>query len=298
MCVCFRANSTLVVQTGPTSIRLPSLTGDEPETTPFAGQVVLADDSLRSPGIHVIEVNPTSTVNQIGFQELLGAPAVLSVLISLSVLKLHGSAFDLLVLETGNSGHSLSHALTPLPKFLFGISLGILLLRNLPVASSPAGPARSLRRLSVLHLALYIITPTLMVLIFDTWESPAPISSCLLFTGNFVTAFSYIFLIFIVLNMSPSPSSTGTLVGLTHVSSLFEALGLASGVASFYSAEMLGGVSPTYFLWGVLIVFALLGVVATWSIKEGLSLDRDLDAECLGWEVAFEYDADAKMTAY
>ena len=230
----------------------------------------------------------------------LQAPSLMILLSSYSLLSLHGSTFDVLL---PHLGHSQSQSggmgipcnwLTTAVVVVRGIA-GVAIAMGVPLWVRRKHSLPKLYRcVSFLFPAVYVVTPLLAVLVACSGIGPA-LSILSILCKHLLTGAASVLVALLVLNTTPDAYSTGTVVGMMQVASLFRAFAVAVSGSSFYFSDSFSTQTTNLALWSCLAVLGAVGAALAWFVKERPSVETDFPSEVLCWEMCFDADAEKQL---
>ncbi|KAF2013113.1 MFS general substrate transporter [Aaosphaeria arxii CBS 175.79] len=229
----------------------------------------------------------------IAMSQFIQAPSFLVLLSSFSFLSLHSSMFDELLPHFGHNSAQQGGMGVPctwLAWIVLGVRAfaGVVILRSLPQAMEKAGLLNLYRYTSLSFPSLYVATPILaMVAQYSVGLAPVIAAVCILLK-HMLTSSSTVLVSVLILNTPPDAFSTGTVVGMMQVTSLFRALAVALGGATFYLSDETSMATTNCTLWISLALLGSGGAALAYFVKERPSVERDFPSEVLRWETCFD----------
>ncbi|KAF1932051.1 MFS general substrate transporter [Didymella exigua CBS 183.55] len=228
--------------------------------------------------------------------QFMQAPSLLVLLSSFCILSLHAATFDVLLPHLGHS--STQHGGMGIP--CDWLSIVVLIMRGiaavaistlLPTMMESHGLLKLYRTVSILFPIIYIITPLLALLAACTGLAPL-LSVLAILTKHILASGAFVLVLVLVLNTTPDVFSTGTVVGMMQVASLFKAFAVAVSGASYFVSSEVSVPATNFALWTCLAIFGAAGAGCAWFVKERPTVGLDFKGEVLKWESVFDVDAD------
>jgi hypothetical protein len=108
---------------------------------------------------------------------------------------------------------------------------------------------------------------------------------------NILASGASVLVALLLLAAAPDAFSTGTVIGLMQVSSLFRALAVLVSGASFYVSSEYSVAMTNLGLWAILGAFSMSGAALAWFVREGTRVEGDFPSEVLKWELAFDAES-------
>ena len=273
---------------------------EDDEKTHFLGQ---EEDDI-SPAISVVDCDQESSIapGPVTLLQLLRAPSLIILLVSVSFVGLYTSSYSLLVpsllLNVANptTSCSLFSALDFTSRILAAyLTMRVLLPRlhcNLN-PSSTCTPSNS--SLIAAYRMLTLLAPIIYTLTFTTASllpSDTPflladtLSALLLLAHHTLVALLLTHTALLVLAASPDTFSTGSVAGLITLASLLASTAAAAVGAGFWVAEQyqldflkLGGpgAGPGAVMWAGTILIAGVAALVARAVREGVSVGEDFE---------------------
>lgn len=232
----------------------------------------------------------------ISISQFMQAPSLLVLLASFSLLALHSSTFDVLLPHLGHS-HA-QHGGMGLPCTWLGLLVlcmkalaGVLILHFIPKLVASKGLLNLYRTCSVVFPALYALTPLLAYMFPHSTTFTTIVSTVSILAKNILASSASVLVALLFLAAAPDAFSTGTIIGLMQVSSLFRALAVLVSGASFYVSSDYSVAMTNLGLWAILGAFSLSGAALAWFVREGTRVEGDFPSEVLKWELAFDAES-------
>ncbi|KAJ4372163.1 hypothetical protein N0V83_003936 [Neocucurbitaria cava] len=235
----------------------------------------------------------------ISITQFMQSPSLFVLLSSFCLLSLHASSFDVLLPHLGQSGTQ--HGGMGIP--CEWLSIVVLIVRGIasliifyavPFATQRYGLLKLYRAVSLLFPAIYIITPLLALLVTCTGLAPV-ISVFSILSKHLLASGASVLVALLVLNTTPDAFSTGTVIGMMQVASLFKAFAVAVSGTSYYFSNDLSVQTTNLALWTCLALFGTIGAGLAWFVRERPSVEKDFPSEVLCWEMCFDADAEKQM---
>lgn len=227
--------------------------------------------------------------------QFMQAPSLLVLLSSFCLLSLHAAAFDVLLPHLGHSSTQQGGMGIPCD----WLSIVVLVMRGvaamaifafIPILVEKHGLLKLYRIVSLLFPSVYIITPLLALLVTCTGLTPL-LSVLAILTKHILASGAFVLVVILVLNTTPDAFSTGTVIGMMQVASLFKAFAVAVSGASYYVSSEVSVPTTNFALWTCLAILGAAGAVCAWFVKERPSVGLDFKGEVLKWESVFDFDA-------
>ncbi|KAI9709321.1 MAG: hypothetical protein M1820_003441 [Bogoriella megaspora] len=275
-----------------------------------------------SPAISVVDFdqNPSSVPGPFALFQLLRAPSLITLLVSISFFALHMSAFDILIpsiiLTVGDQ--KLSCSMFSLLNLASRLAAGYLTTRVLLPALSRRDTTNTksssliseYRILALVGPAIYILTAITAGLL--PASSPAflthTVTTLLLFLRHTFEALLIAFVVLLTLSASPDAFSTGSVTGLVSLASLLRGFSCAAVGAGFWVSEeykldflQVGGhgAGPGAALWLGMILIGLVGGLVARAVKEGVSVGEDFEGgKGLKWVGVWDVEGQGEGVIY
>lgn len=228
------------------------------------------------------------------------APSLVVLLSSFCLVSLHSSTFDVVLPHLGHSssehgGMGIQCGWLSIAVLIVRGIAGLAIALAIPRAMQKYGLVTLYRSVSLMFPAVYIITPFLVF--FVGTSGFAPIVSVLsLFSKHLLTGGASVLVALLVLNTTPDAFSTGTIVGMMQIASLFRSFAVAVSGTSYYFNDDVSITTTNSALWLCLAVFGVVGAGLAWFVKERPSVEKDFPSEVLCWETCFDADAEKQKS--
>ncbi|KAF2201124.1 MFS general substrate transporter [Delitschia confertaspora ATCC 74209] len=244
----------------------------------------------EEPSISVVDfVRP----DPISISQFMQAPSFLVLLSSFCLLSLHAATFDVLLPHLGHSSTQNGGMGIPCDWLGFTVLVvrlvaGSAILYAVPRVVEKHGLLKPYRSMSMLFPAVYAVAPLLVLVAACSSTLTAFVSTLAILIKHVLAGSTSVLVVILVLNTTPDAFSTGTVIGLMQVISLFKALAVAVSGASFYLTDEFSITMTNYFLWTSLALFGVMGAALAWFVRERPSVERDFPSEVLCWETCFD----------
>lgn len=259
-----------------------------------------SSDSLE---ISIVDSAETTTAaTRLTIVQLITAPSLLVLIASYSMLSLHSSTFEVLLPHLGHtasSGGGLGIACNWLAPVMMAVKVlaAIRILHFLPKKVSRAGLLPVYRRISMAFPVLYVLVPTIGMLVTVTGASPlilSVFSTLTVLAKTVLAGAAQVLVLLLVLSAAPDAMSTATVIGLVSVSELFKALAVGATGLSYFLSHDYSTLVVNATSWAALAATALVGAAVAWRLRETPRVGTDFPEEGLVWQGMFDTDSDTQ----
>ncbi|KAL5121380.1 hypothetical protein ACEQ8H_000848 [Pleosporales sp. CAS-2024a] len=248
-------------------------------------------------GITLVDI--VASPEPIKIAQFLQAPSFIILLSSFCLLSLHSATFDILLPHLGQSdsqsgGMGIACEWLSIVVLIVRVIAGVAIWFAFPFAIRKYGLVKLYRSVSLLFPAMYVVTPSL-VLLASSFAALVPVVSVLsILLKHMLTDGAIICVALLVLHTTPDAFSAGTAVGMMQVASLFKAFAVAVSGTSYYFSDDVSVQTTSLALWSCLAMFGAVGAGFAWFVRERPRVERDWPSEVLRWEMCFDADAEKK----
>jgi len=246
----------------------------------------------------------------IALWEILRAPSVIVLLVTYSLFSLQSTTFDQMLPLLASSplakgGLALPCSFLSLAILFAGLVSAVIICTTLGASVRRLGLVKLYRICTCAFPIIYVATPLVSSLVGSS-ECIALLTStmAILFKSTFANL-SQTLAVLIMLNYTPDSYSLASIMGFLQASTALRGLAVGGTALASHLFELAGPSSASgnattlinALLWGLLIVTAVGGAIATRWVKEKAVMGRDYRAEHLAWEVCYDFAEEGQRIA-
>lgn len=234
--------------------------------------------------------------------QFMQAPSLLVLLSSFSLLSLHAATFDVLLPHLGHSETRMGGMGIPCTWLGYTVLImrgiaGWVILYVTPRAIEKYGLLKLYRTVSLCFPAVYVVTPILAMIAACAAGFVPIVSTLSILVKHTLAGSASVLVALLVLNTTPDAYSSGTVVGMMQVASLFKAFAVAVSGMSYYVSSEVSVETTNMALWTFLALFGAAGAGLAVFVREHATVGGDLPNEVLQWETCFDAESDSERSS-